>query len=343
MIRRLGEGEANQVVEWADAGDREGGCSEIDVPAGPVRQIGTSTTGLLAQVTILDTLIGRIAVKRPRTDPSLARWLSSGLLSRREVDFYLATEDVETHALPRILALSQELGLLVMEGVEPEFGLDQFQGLSIKDCQSVIESLGCLHLELRAVVDAPTIQAFESSPAWREIFADCEVALPRFLDEFSDLFAVESLQLLQDLPSKMDDIQGAARKLKASTTVCSMDMRADNVLAMSTYHFVFIDWQFAARAPGGFDLASLLSTSADLAPSQVRYMAFQYSRASKCGVDEVWAGFLLGLMVRAAFAVPVVMNLPHPDVRSRGLRVRAIERLGRLLNEFAEEIRSQYY
>lgn len=119
--------------------------------------------------------------------------------------------------------------------------------------------------------------------------------------------------------------------------VVVMDMRADNILARGE-RIVFIDWQLAARAPGGMDLAGLLATSAAAPTEGVDEVVHRYAEAAGIETGEARDGFLRGLVVRAAFAVPVITRLPHPTARSRELRRKAVERLGLLLEAHAAEL-----
>jgi hypothetical protein len=121
-----------------------------------------------------------------------------------------------------------------------------------------------------------------------------------------------------------------------SWTIASMDMRSDNIMG-SAEAPIFLDWQFAERAPGGFDLATLLSTSSDCDYDEALHAIAAYATGAGPAGSDSRDEFVVGLLARTLFAIPVVTLLSHPTPSSRVARDAAIRRLKRLLTYFQDE------
>jgi hypothetical protein len=283
--------------------------------------------GLLSEIVLLDTVAGAIAVKRPTSRPSGIDWLDSRRAMRHEAAFYLAASRAETgDMLPRVVAVAPGAGVVVMEAVADDRRFDQAAGLGPEELGRVVDRLGTLHRALREVA----MPELATSALWRRVFADAHATLPDFV-------AGHGRDLGPGARAVLGRLQLPDPGAPATTTVCSMDMRADNILARGE-RIVFVDWQLAARAPGGMDLAGLLATSAAAPTEGVDEVVHRYAEAAGIETGEARDGFLRGLVVRAAFAVPVITRLPHPTARSRELRRKAVERLGLLLEAHAAEL-----
>ncbi|HEV7761872.1 MAG TPA: hypothetical protein VGO78_22850, partial [Acidimicrobiales bacterium] len=136
--RRLTEEEGRAVVAWATA-PGNGGCTLVGAPPGPVRSRAPAGEGLLSDVVLLDTPAGSLAVKAPTDRPSGLAWLDSLAVMRHEAAFYLAVGSIEAPAaLPRVVAVAPEAGVVVMEGRVPTRVLDQAAGLGGDEAERVV-------------------------------------------------------------------------------------------------------------------------------------------------------------------------------------------------------------
>jgi hypothetical protein len=243
-------------------------------------------------VTVLDTPAGVLAVKSPRPGSSGIGWLDPLDVMRREAAFYLAAAPVGGAALPSVVAVAPDAGVLVFEGVEATHPLDQAAGLGLPDARRIAADLGRLHVALRAVLDAAGLPYFADSAQWRAV-ADCAAATPAFRAEVGARLDPGATSIVERLPGALDALGArAADGVASSLTVCSLDMRADNLIRCGD-RLVFIDWQLAAVAPGPVALAMLVDELRRPGGGQPR--ARRPLRADRGPRSrEAWTGFLVG-------------------------------------------------
>ena len=330
--------DAVNCIKWAQTPIKwKSGFSAIGVHEGEVFSLAEDIAGLLSSIQLLQTPNGSFAIKYPGESHCELNWLNPLNVNRREVDFYVTSSDQANNALPDVIAVNRQAGLTVMKFIDSGTSLNQLDGIQKDQLTQIVKRLSQLHRRLSELESCARIPIFGEGSEWENIFNDAGKHRASFINEFGSLFTESSREIIERLPKALPRIAEAGGKLQRSQTICSMDMRADNII-LSPDGPTFIDWQFATTAPGAVDLAALLSTSSDINPEETHEVLRIYTESSGWDMTETIYGFQVGLLTRTAFAIPVVMTLPHTTVRAQGLRTAAILRLSKLLNYFSAEI-----
>jgi thiamine kinase-like enzyme len=334
MIRQLHQQQVVDLTASITTGDFEPIFRAADKPTTLLTLETASHQGLLSCVQVFsqtDDTGFAIKTVTNKGEPILGA-LTPEDLFRNETDFFESAANQIRH-LPHVYAVASDM--ILMAKYPKSLELDQEAGLTLDNAISVLRALGNLHSTLSST--GGSVKFSSSVKPWTYTLSLAK----NTLDQFRNLIPPAELRSWNWLESSqvtplIESISTWSNR--NSWTICSMDMRAGNILGNPDSP-CFIDWQFAERAPGGFDVATLIGTSGPVLHSrtEARFLIDQYADSCVRSPAQCWDEFCVGVVARALFTVTVGVLLPHStplDVAARGL---AISRLSGLLDLVGED------
>jgi Ecdysteroid kinase-like family len=212
---------------------------------------------------------------------------------RREVEFYrhVAGHLDITTAPCRYADVSDDGGsfVLLLDEVVGQRQPDQIAGLTIADCEVVLDDLAVLHAhwwdtdELRNLDWLPDFDY----PPYRAVEAHLQQYFPAFREMWGDQVAPAGLATAERQIQHVLELMEHWVTTKPST-FAHYDVRGDNMMFDAENRLTLLDWQLCLQAPGAMDVAYLLGTNIsidDRRSHEHRLVRRYHDRITELGVD----------------------------------------------------------
>jgi len=251
------------------------------------------STGFLSRV-FLSTRQGdprRYILKVGTHLPDRRKWAGHLRVFSRELAAYRLLRPLQGKLIPRLFSGASANrgvdGLLLLEVIRGARNRDQIRGLTWPELASAARGIARIHARFW---NAPVLLRSRDLPEHHYMLAhEVRDHLPKFI-RWARLPAKDRNYFLSSLPPSVD--AALARLRKGHLTLVHGDFRSENIFFGKGF-VRFIDWAFAFRGNGAFDLARLASGSARKPLSLLQHI----------DLFKIWHGELLLQGVRN-YSVP---------------------------------------
>ncbi|SCX08850.1 phosphotransferase [Mycolicibacterium fluoranthenivorans] len=269
-----------------------------------------------------------VIIKWPTDYPAYLELAKSIHLYDREVAFYSEVAPVAPISAPRnyFAAIENDSTdfVIVMEDLVGLENADHLAGLSIDRAQAVLDELAYFHAWGWRMKPAAT-----KNPAFLQI-DDARMAglfgvgaaagWPIYVEHGRASVPVGLADLIQEYPTLAPDLLGA---LTEPATLVNGDLRADNLFFSDTGPHVTVDYQFAGRGCGMWDVAYLVGQG--LTPEErdgrerelvARYVDTLDGLGIDYPFDRAWQQFQIAVV--AQIALPLLAMISWETLNPRG-------------------------
>jgi hypothetical protein len=212
---------------------------------------------------------------------------------RREVEFYRHVAghlDVGTAGC-RYADVSDDGGsfVLLLDEIVGQRQPDQIAGLTIAECEIVLDALAVLHAhwwdtdELRGLDWLPDF----SYPPYQAVESQIQQYFPMFKEVWGERVAPAGLATAERQIFHILELMEEWRLTKPST-FAHYDVRGDNMMFDADDRLTLLDWQLSLQGPGALDVAYLLGTNVaidDRRAHEQRLLRRYHDRITELGVS----------------------------------------------------------
>ncbi|MGU3500991.1 phosphotransferase [Mycobacterium sp. C31M] len=269
-----------------------------------------------------------IVVKWPTDHPAYLELAASIRLYEREVAFYNEVAPTAPVSAPRtyFAEFDADTGefIIVMEDLAELDNADHLAGLSIDRARAVLDELAAFHAwgwDLTSAATANAAFLLIDDARMAGLFSVGTAAgWPIYL-EYGRASAPDGLaEMLQEYSELAPRLLGA---LAEPVTLVNGDLRADNLFFGETGPHVTVDYQFAGRGCGMWDVAYLVGQG--LTPQErggrerdlvARYVQTLADSGIDYPFDQAWQQFQIAVV--AQIALPLLAMISWPTLNARG-------------------------
>jgi hypothetical protein len=279
-----------------------------------------------------------VIVKWPTDYPAYLELAKSICLYEREVAFYNEVAPTAPVSAPRayFAAFDHDTSefIIVMEDLAELENADHLVGLSIDRVHAVLDELAHFHAwgwaMKPAATNNPAFLGLDDARMAGLFGVGAAVGWPIFL-QHGRATAPEGLVKVLEKYSAL--VPGLLRALTEPATLVNGDLRADNLFFSETGPHVTVDYQFAGRGCGMWDVAYLVGQG--LTPTErdgrerdlvARYLETLAGLGIDYPFDQAWQQFQIAVVAQIALPLTAWMSWDTLNPRGKELLQALMER-----------------
>jgi hypothetical protein len=284
-----------------------------------------------------------VIVKWPTDYPAFLELAASIRLYEREVTFYNEVTPTAPVSAPRVYfaAFDDQTGefIIVMQDLADLENADHLAGLSIDRAHAVLDELAHFHAwgwGLKpAATNHPAFLVLDD-PRMAGLFGvGAAAGWPIFLQHGRATVPADLAAILDEYTALVPGLLGA---LTEPATLVNGDLRADNLFFSEAGPHVTVDYQFAGRGCGMWDVAYLVGQG--LTPEErdgrerdlvARYLETLAGLDIDYPLDRAWQQFQIAVVAQIALPLTAMMSWETLNPRGKELLQVLMERSIRII------------
>lgn len=279
-----------------------------------------------------------VIVKWPTDYPAYLELAKSIRLYEREVAFYNEVAPTAPVSAPRAYFAAFDHGtsefIIVMEDLAELENADHLMGLSINRVHAVLDELAHFHAwgwDMKpAATNNPAFLVLDDARMAGLFGVGAAAGWPIYLQHGRASAPAGLVEVLEEYSALAPGLLGA---LTEPATLVNGDLRADNLFFGEPGRHVTVDYQFAGRGCGMWDVAYLVGQG--LTPEErdgrerdlvARYLETLAGLGIDYGFDRAWQQFQIAVVAQVALPLTAMMSWDTLNPRGKELLQVLMER-----------------